>query len=171
MSGPSPALPSEGPAGPLLQNAGRRQQHMKPGPPQPQTRQPNSHFLTLTKQKGVLRKTAWHRYEAPGGPPWEDPAWRGRQALGALCTVGEGTGQCFFVRHEERLLWSMVFRDGGLLQAGSAAPQLWTPLISARMVRPSSFPWDRCLNEHIYVTQAPGRLWAFGNLPFALCWS
>ena len=67
MSGPSPALPSAGPAGPRLQSAGRKQQHMKPGPLQPHTRQPNSHFPTLTKQKGVLRKTAWHRYEAPGG--------------------------------------------------------------------------------------------------------
>lgn len=57
MSGPSPALPSAEPAGPRLRSEGRRQQNVKPGPLQPQTRQPNSHFLTLTKQKGILRKT------------------------------------------------------------------------------------------------------------------
>lgn len=48
---------------------------MKPGPRQPQTRQPNSHFLTLTKQKGDLRKTEHgtdmkHQEGRLGRPGW-----------------------------------------------------------------------------------------------------
>ena len=93
----SPALPSAGLEGPRLRSAGRRQQHMKPGRPQPQTRQPDSHFLTLTKQKGDLRKTEHgtdmkHQEGRLGGPSWGDPAGGGRQALGALGTVEKGPG-------------------------------------------------------------------------------
>lgn len=96
---------------------------MKPGRLQPQTRQPDSHFLTLTKQKGYLRKTEHGTDMKHQEGRLGEPGWGRAAGSGGLGYHREGTRQRFSVRHEERLLWSMVFSAGGLLQPGSAVPQ------------------------------------------------